>query len=325
MEFDKELDELDKEVEEIENELEEEFGKDLLDTEDSEDQTKKQKTFDDKVADSSLVKQNDVKTAERYQDILKGLGFTRFDNTGEGKGIACKLKKKDILIGRTFTDMEPVGHFWAKNLEDTDFGKKGLPVKFDQLKKIPIIQLFYKVQNGELEIPELEVTGKIVKKSEKAIQVQFTEFNQIKTEWWGLGAVKKNNRGETYIPAGFSKETPKYGAKMSVPRDIIISEYEEQIKKAPQNRPQKPQEDHIPDEVATNQHEKEEADQKTIEETAGKQIIDDMGYFILEVKENLLPLFNTDEMTQAEVNELIRTLSISAGIEYGYRIRNRRF
>lgn len=294
-------------------------------------EVEEQKTLKGAAADPALLKQTDEQKAERYQDILVGLGFKLFDN--KEKGIACKLKTKELHIGRTFTEKNPTGKFWAKCLKDgIGFGTEGEFVKEEELKEIPEIALFYRIREGELQIPELEVLGKIVGQTERAIQVQFTEFGQIKTEWWGLGAVKTDEDSQLkYIPAGFSKQTPKYEAKMTIPRVITLPNYEEELKSAAlisnghQPQPQQPEPEYIPDEVATKQHEKEEVEQKTTEETAGKQIIDDMGYFIVKVKNDLLPLFNTDEMTQAEVNELIRTLAISAGIEYGYRIRNRRY
>lgn len=285
----------------------------------------KQKTLEGDVADQALLKQTDEEKAERYQDILVGLGFKPYDN--KEKGWAYKLRTHKLNIGRTFTEQNPKGKFWAKLLEDAEFGKKGDFLPGDELKAIPEIALFYRIRDDELQIPELEVTGKIIAKTEKAVQIQFTELNQIRSEWWGLGAVKRNKEGIHFIAAGFSRPTEKYPQeKMTIPRDIILADYEEQLKNAPTNghpQSQESDEDYTPEDVELKQHEKEEAEQKEVEETAGKQIIDDMAYFIVKTKDRLIPLFGTDKMTQAEVNELIRTLAISAGIEYGYRIRDR--
>jgi len=304
-----------------------------------------QKTLEGKEADPTLLMQSDTEKAERYQDILVGLGFKRFDNKEQGKGIACKLKTKELQIGRTFTEQEPLGHFWGICLEDCDFGKKGAFVKDEHLKAISIIQLFYRIRDGDLQIPEDHITGNIVNKSEKAIQVQFTEFNQIKTEWWGLGALKRNDQGETYIPAGFSKQTPKYEAKMEVPKDIYLPEYEEQLKNAPiikanGHQPKGSDYEYVPEDVEAARHEKEQADrvreaekevfpgevaaeEKAADNDERGKIIDDMAYFITQTKERLMLLFETDKMSQAEYNELLKTQAISAGIENGYRMRDR--
>jgi len=307
--------------------------------------TESQKTLEGQDADPALIKQSDEKNAERYQDILVGLGFKIFNN--KEKGIACKLKTKELQIGRTFKEQEPLGHFWAICLEDCDYGKKGEFMNDDkQLKEIPIIKLFYQIRDGDLQIPEDHITGKIVNKSDKAIQVQFTEFNQIKTEWWGLGALKRNDQGETYIPAGFSKQTPKYEAKMDVPKDIFLPEYEEQLKNAPLtttngHQPRGESEaEYVPDDIEAARYEKEQADrvreaekevfpgkvadtEKAADQDERGKIIDDMTYFITQTKERLMLLFETDEMTQAEFNELLKTQAISAGIEHGYRMRDR--
>ena len=223
-----------------------------------------QKTLEGKEADPTLLKQSDEDKAERYQDILVGLGFKIFDN--KDKGIACKLKTKELHIGRTFKEQEPLGHFWAIYLEDCNYGKKGEFVKDEYLRAIPIIKLFYQIRAGDIQMPEDHITGKIVNKSDKAIQVQFTEFRRIKTEWWGLGALKRNDQGETYIPAGFSKQTPKYEAKMDVPKDIFLPDYEEQLKNAPLiirngHQPLEESDDeYIPEGVEAARHEKEQAD-----------------------------------------------------------------
>jgi len=258
------------EIEKVFGELEEYENLPEAETEEKEEQ----KTLEGKEADPALVNQSDEKTAERYQDILVGVGFRIFDN--KEKGIACKLKTKEMLIGRTFTKQQPTGKFWAKCLEDCDYGKKSEFVATDRLKELQVIALFYRIRDGELEIPETEITGKIVGKTEKAIQVQFMEFEQIRTEWWGLGALKKNDKGDTFIPAGFSKQTEKYEAKMQIPRDIILSDYEEELEKAPQQttangHQTESEEGYIPEDVEAARHEKEETNRtKEVEEAKAK-------------------------------------------------------
>ena len=172
-------------------------------------------------------------TAKRYQDILIALGFTKYDN--KEKGIACKLKAGQLLIGRTFTEKNPIGNMWVSCLTDCEYGKKGEFLKRDQCKQIPQVNLFYRIRGGELPIPEPTVIGMVVGKSEKAIQIQFDEFGvgYYEMQWWGFRAVYSSAEGVKYIPASYSKETENYNAKMQVPRDIILENYEIELEKAP--------------------------------------------------------------------------------------------
>jgi len=183
----------------------------------------------DKVVD--LEKPSKEETAKRYQDILISLGFAFYDN--KEKGISCKLKAGSLQIGRTFTDKHPIGNMWVKCVNDCDFGKKGEFLKTDQCKQIPQVALFYRIRDGELAIPEPTVTGKVVGKSERAVELQFVEFGKTDTQWWGLGALKKNQEGITYVPSSYSKETEKYTPKMQVPRDIVLLNYDDELTAAP--------------------------------------------------------------------------------------------
>ena len=178
-----------------------------------------------------IAKPKKEETAKRYQDILIALGFVRYDN--KEKGISCKLKAGPLQIGRTFTENYPIGNMWVQCLKDSEHGKKGEFLKGDECKKIPQVNLFYRIRNGELPIPEPTVTGNVVGKSEKAVQIQFNEFGQTETEWWGYKAVYSGAEGLKYIPASYSKETEKYHAKMQVPRDILLENYEAELKEAP--------------------------------------------------------------------------------------------
>ena len=168
---------------------------------------------------------------EHYQEILIALGFTRYDN-GD-KGIAYKLNVPPLQVGRTFTTVMPIGNMWVRCLEDCEYGKKNEFMKREDIKQIPQVDLFYRIREGELPIPESNVSGKIVGKSEEAVHIQFTEFSRIETKWWGLGALKKTHEGITYIPASYSKKTQKYDAKMQVPRDIILTDYDAELKNVP--------------------------------------------------------------------------------------------
>lgn len=205
--------------------IDEEFGGEIGDIEEAE--PKKTETAQVEAPEKTPSPEE---IAKRYQDILIALGFTQYDN--KEKGIACKLKVGSLLIGRTFTEKHPIGNMWVSCLVDCEHGKKGEFLKKDECKQIPQVNLFYRIRDGELPIPEPTVAGKVVGKSEKAVQIQFDEFGQSATEWWGFGALKKNEKGTNYVPASYSKETAHYTAKMQVPRDIILKDYEAELKAA---------------------------------------------------------------------------------------------
>ena len=161
------------------------------------------------------------------KDILIALGFTRYDNKEEG--IAYKLHVGPLQVGRTYNEKYPTGNMWVRCSKDCEYGKKGDFLKRDECKQIPQVALFYSLRDGKLPIPEPTVIGKVVGKSEKAVQIQFEEFGQTETEWWGFKAVYTED-GRKYIPASYSKETEKYTAKMKVSRDIVLANYEEELK-----------------------------------------------------------------------------------------------
>ena len=180
--------------------------------------------------EAELARKEKEATGAEYQKILIALGFTRYDN--REKGISCKLKTGLLQIGRTFTDKQPTGNMWVKVLEDCAFGKKDEFLNKDACIKIPQVKLFYDIRDGILPIPDSTVQGKVVGKSEKAIQIQFTEFGQIRTEWWGFKAVYSSEEGVKYIPASYSKETKHYVPKMQAPRDLLLVNYEAELKDA---------------------------------------------------------------------------------------------
>ena len=187
--------------------------------------------FGSDIEDVAVSEPTKEETAKRYQDILIALGFTRYDN--KEKGIACKLKAGQLLIGRTFTEKNPIGNMWVSCLVDCEHGNKGEFLKKDECKQISQVALFYRIRDGELPIPEPTVTGTVVGKSEKAIQIHFNEFGRTETQWWGFGALKKDKGGLNYVPASYSKQTENYNAKMQVPRDILLEDYEAELEKAP--------------------------------------------------------------------------------------------
>ena len=90
-----------------------------------------------------VVEQQKKEQAERYQQILIALGFTRYNN--KENGIACKLKVGSLLMGRTFTAEHPIGTMWVQCLSDCEYGKKKDFLKRDDKRKeIPQVALSQK-------------------------------------------------------------------------------------------------------------------------------------------------------------------------------------
>lgn len=321
----------DEEWAEIERQLEKEEGEE--DEENEEDDAEIREGVGEK-EDSTIIKRWDThkmsveQKAEFYQRILVSLGFTRYDN-GE-KGIVCKLRTRELLIGRTFNSQHPTGRFWAKCLADCEFGEKDEFVREERLREIPLVDLFCCIRDGELSMPQPEVTGTVVGRSERAVQVQFIEFGHVKTEWWGMKAIKRNSKGEHFIPAGFSRQTDTHPAKMIVPRDIILPNYVSELERVPLRKVNgqaqaESEEEYVPPEIEAAQYE----EVQRLEVNTGKderdKVVEDMAYFTMKVRETVMPLYAVTGMTHAEINELLQRLAVSALIEYGYRTRNRRY
>ena len=260
-------------------------------------------------------------TAKRYQDILTALGFTRYDN--QEKGISCKLKAGLLQIGRTFTDKYPTGNMWVKVLEDCAFGKKDEFMKREACMQIPQVKLFYDIRNGEIPIPEATVKGKVVSKSDKAVQIQFTEFGQIQTYWWGFGALKKDKEGVHYIPGSYSKETKHYSAKMQVPRDLILLNYEEELKSAETTTTAtdtgKHEEEVKEEEVASGTV----ADKIPASESREEAIANIMKTYLEKGREMVEQIF--PELEQPQMSELSQDIATSMFIEDRKEARKERW
>ena len=263
-----------------------------------------------------------IEKIQEYQNILLALGFIRYDN-GE-KGIAYKLHVGSLQIGRTFTEKIPVGTMWAKCLIDCEHGKKGVFLKREQLKEIPQVALFYHVRDGELSIPASDVMGNIVGKSEKAIQVVFDEFEESRTEWWGLGALKKSEEGIMYVPASYSKQTETYAAKMQVPRDILLLDYEAELKKAPmavstgdvhtEEHTEKVKKGTLAEGIQSHVHE-----QRVEEET----IVTKMHHYLVEGRKMVEDVF--PELKQPQLSEIAQDIATSLFIEDSKTSRKERW
>ena len=258
---------------------------------------------------------------QKYQDILIALGFIRYDN-GE-KGIAYKLHVGSLQIGRTFTEKIPVGTMWVKCLVDCEHGKKGKFLKKGQLKEIPQVALFYHIRDGELSMPASDVMGNIVGKSEKAIQVVFDEFEESRTEWWSLKVLKRNEERITYVPASYSKQTENYAAKMQVPRDILLVDYEEELGKVPLtvSAPNVPTEKHT-----------EKVEKSTLADTIhtpvavkdGEGAIETiMHHYLKEGRKMVEDVF--PELEQPQLSEIAQDVATSLFIEHSKQSRKEKW
>lgn len=256
------------------------------------------------------------------EDILIALGFIRYDN--QEKGIAYKLKAGPLQIGRTYTEKYPIGNMWVRCLVDCEHGKKDEFLKRDILKEIPLVALFYDIRDNNLAIPEPIVKGKVVGKSEKAVQIQFSEFNQIRTQWWGLGALKKSEESITYIPASYSKETEKYDSKMQVPRDIILEKYDAEMKKAPvivSNsdvgwKEETPKERVISHTLADKIHAPEPKPKE-------EPIVSMMHFYLKEGRKMVEDVF--PELEQPQLSEISQDIATSLFIESNKQLRKERW
>ena len=164
--------------------------------------------------------------AEENQQILVALGFKRYDDKNATN---FGIKVMNTKIGVKFNSENPTGKVWAYELtEDNkkDFYKNG------NLRLIPLVEQYYNIQEGKEPIPETSVTGKITEKRGKAVKVEIEENGETKEIFYGQGAVKKD-KGGYFLPAGFSKATKDHEAKMAVPRDIRLPDYETQLEQAP--------------------------------------------------------------------------------------------
>lgn len=127
---------------------------------------------------------------ERYKMILIDLGFRKTENSDDTKEQYIK-KDGDITIGRTFTEAQPVGKFWA--LEGNSF------VETADVKKLDIVQAFYEIRDGKKPIEDVKKdTGLIL--GAKVAPPQ--NRPQIKRE---IGAMKLVKKGG-YYQAGGHKE-----------------------------------------------------------------------------------------------------------------------
>ena len=172
-------------------------------------------------------------TAEQNQQILKALGFKRYEDVGVVK---WNIHVLDIKIGVTFNETNPLGKIWAYKIPEGDEDKEFL--KNGDLKNHPLIQKYEAVKEGKEPLPEISVTGKILEKRGKAIKVEITENGETKEIFYGQGAVKKDNEGNYFIPAGFSKggkdkEGKERDSKMNLPRDIQLPDYLAQLSQVP--------------------------------------------------------------------------------------------
>ena len=167
-------------------------------------------------------------TAEQNQQILAALGFKRYEDT---EAIKYSIRVLNTKIGVTFNETNMLGKIWAYKIPEGDEEKKFL--KNGDLKAHPLLQKYQAIQEGKESIPKTSVTGKVIEKRGKAIKIEIEENGEKKQIFYGQGAVKKDKDGNYFVPAGFSKATKDHEAKMEMPRDIQLPNYETEMKQAP--------------------------------------------------------------------------------------------
>lgn len=174
-------------------------------------------------------------TRERKEDILLGLGFTRYDNE-DGK-IKFSLLEDDIKVGVTFDAKNPDGNVWAKHQDDKETGKKGEFLEHQERVELPLLKMYYSILKGDEPIPKPTVIGKVVERRGGGVGIEFEEeVGGLRTEYYPLKAVNKDTDG-SFIPKGFSKAWKDRDAKMHLPRDIRLPQYEEEFAKVEVNEP----------------------------------------------------------------------------------------
>lgn len=184
------------------------------------------------IVDVDVAEPKKEETAERNQQILAALGFKRYEDTG---AIKYSIRVLNTKIGVTFNETNMLGKIWAYKIPEGDEEKKFL--KNGDLKAHPLIQKYQAIQEGKEAIPETSVTGKVIEKRGKAIKIEIEENGEKKQIFYGQGAVKKDKEGY-FLPAGFSKagtdkEGKEHDAKMVIPRNIRLLDYEAQLEQAP--------------------------------------------------------------------------------------------
>ena len=171
-------------------------------------------------------------TAKENQQILEALGFKRYEDLGV---IKYNIRVLNIKIGVTFNETNPLGKIWAYKVPEGDENKEFL--KNGELAEHPLVEKYIAIKEGKEPMPEISVTGKILEKRGKAIKIEIEENGEKKEIFFGQGAVKTDKDGH-FVPAGFSKsgkdkEGKERDAKMNLPRDIRLPDYEVALKSAP--------------------------------------------------------------------------------------------
>ena len=177
--------------------------------------------------DVDVLEPKKEETAGQNQQILAALGFKPYHDAGVTK---YSIWVMNIKIGATFNETNPLGKVWAYYISEGDEDKVFL--KNGELAEHPLIQKYRAIQEDKEPIPEISVVGEITEKRGKAIKVEITENGENKAIFFGQGAVKTDKDGH-FIPTGFSRATKDHEAKMAVPRDIRLPDYETQLEQAP--------------------------------------------------------------------------------------------
>ena len=252
-------------------------------------------------------------TAKRNQQIITALGFKKYEDGGV---IKYSIRVMDIKIGVTFNETNPLGKVWAYKIPEGDEDKEFL--KNGDLKQHPLILKYYAIQEGKEPIPEVSVTGKITEKRGKAIKVKIEENGENKEIFFGQGAVKKDNDGY-FIPAGFSKATKDHDAKMDMPRNIRLSDYETEMKQILETDKTKEEE---PKERAEKGTVADKIPHKELE-SREERIANTMQIYLEKGREMVEQIF--PELEQPQLSELSQDIATSMFIEDRKEARKERW
>ena len=177
-------------------------------------------------------KSNDEKT-KRKQEILTELGFTFYDNAEKGLKYSMHIyyDGANVKLGETFKPNNQ--HFWWAFKKDSEQDKNTM-LDSTTIAKIPIVHLYNDILNDVAIIPTKTLIGHIHKRVGKALVIEFEspEMYEEKGASFGEGAVKIDADGH-FVPKSFSVATSKQSAKMEVPRDIRLPDYDTEMGSAP--------------------------------------------------------------------------------------------
>jgi len=220
--------------------------------EESSAKKQQQKQLNGEAANPTLVKEGTAKKTEDDLEleyaILRALGYERYDDRAEGKGLKFKLKLPTsildeespypkVWITRKYSDQYPNGNFSAVPVDEDDqiVERDGRPafLQRDDCRKLPPIRNFY-IYREEGKVPPAIVVGRLVEVRGDSRTVEILEGQG---EVAGLKIrypaklIKRKKDGSWFIPASLNVANKEGKARMAIPRELVIESYKEMEKK----------------------------------------------------------------------------------------------